>query len=79
MVVNKLVSDISTCNEDFDDTKRTHIFLCGEFDIDLLKVPQKPDHCTFYDIPSEYLPRNSFATRLMDHSATLIDNIFSIV
>ena len=62
-------------------TKRTPTYLCGDFNIDLLKIHQKPNYCTFYDnlISSCYLPRISLPTRLTDHSATLIDNIFSTV
>ena len=84
---NELVSDITTFNEEFAETldilhtKRTPTYLCGDFNIDLLKIHQKPNYCTFYDnlISSGYLPRISLPTRLTDHSATLIDNIFSTV
>ena len=84
---NELVSDITTFNEEFAETldilhtKRTPTYLCGDFNIDLLKIHQKPNYCTFYDnlISSGYLPRISLPTRLTEHSATLIDNIFSTV
>ena len=84
---NELVSDITTFNEEFAETldilhtKRTPTYLCGDFNIDLLRIHQKPNYCTFYDnlILSGYLPRISLPTRLTDHSATLIDNIFSTV
>ena len=38
-------------------TKRTPTYLCGDFNIDLLKIHQKPNYCTFYDnlISSGYL------------------------
>ena len=66
---------------DILQTKRTPTYLCGDFNIDLLKIHQKPNYCTFYDnlISSGYLPRISLPTRQTDHSATLIDNIFSTV
>ena len=84
---NELVSDITTFNEEFAETldilhtKRTPTYLCGDSNIDLLKIHQKPNYCTFYDnlISSGYLPRISLPTRLTDHSATLIDKIFSTV
>ena len=84
---NELLSDITTFNEEFAETldilhtKRTPTYLCGGFNIDLLKIHQKPNYCTFYDnlISSGYLPRISLPTRLTDHSVTLIDNIYSTV
>ena len=84
---NELVSDITTFNEEFDETldilhtKTTPTYLCGDFNIDLLKIHQKPNYCTFYDklILSGFPHRSSLPTRLTDHSATLIDNIFSTV
>ena len=84
---NGLVSDITTFNEEFTETldilhnKRTPTYLCGVFNIDILKIHQKPNYCTFYDnlISSGYLPRISLLTRLTDHNAILIDNIFSTV
>ena len=86
-MTDELVSDITTFNEEFAETldilhtKRTPTYLCGDFNIDLLKIYQKPNYCTFYDnlISSGYLSRISLPTRLTDHSAKRIDNIFSTV
>ena len=83
---NELVSDI-TFNEEFAETldilhtEKTPTDLCGDFNIDFLKIHQKLNYCTFYKnlISSGYLPRISLPTRLTDHSATLMDNIFSTV
>ena len=61
--------------------QRTPTHLCKHFNIDLLKIRQKPNYGTLYYnlISSGLLPRISLPTRLTDHSATLIDNIFSTV
>ena len=75
---NELVSDITTFNEEFAETldilhtKRTPTYLCGDFNIDLLKIHQKPNCCTFYDnlISSGYLLRISLPTRLTDQKMT---------
>ena len=82
---NEFVSDITIFNEDFAETldilhtKITPTYLCGDFNIDLLKMHQKPNYCTFYDnlISSGYLPLISLPTRLTDHSDTIIV-IFSV-
>ena len=84
---NELVSDITTFNEEFAETldilhtKRTPTYLCGDFNIDLLKIHQKPNYCTFYDnlISSGYLPRISLPTRLTEHRNWMTCNIFSTV
>ena len=53
--------------------------LCGDFNIDLLKINTKNHYNTFYNnlIAAGYLPRISLPTRVTNHSATLLDNIFS--
>ena len=60
-------------------TKRSPIYLCGDFNIDLLKINTKDHYNTFYNnlTAARYLPRISLPTRVTNHSATLIDNIFS--
>ena len=77
------MSDITTFNEEFAETlailhtQRTPTYLCGYFNIDLLKIHRKPNYWTFYDnlISSGYLPRIILPTRLTDHSAILIARI----
>ena len=58
---------------------RNAIYLCGDFNIDLLKINTKIHYNTFYNnlIAAGYLPRISLPTRVTNHSATLLDNIFS--
>ena len=60
-------------------TNRRPIYLCGDFNIDLLKINSKNHYNTFYNslTAAGYLPRISLPTRVTNHSATLIDNMFS--
>ena len=84
-VPKELLSDFHTFQEEFDEalellrTNRSPVYLCGDFSIDLLKVNSKNRYNTFYNslTAAGYLPRISLPTRVTNHSATLIDNIFS--
>ena len=55
------------------------IYICGDFNFDLLKVDS--DHLTqhFFNLLCSYglLPHMLQPTRVTDHSTTVIDNIFS--
>ena len=83
----ELAQDLTIFNAEFAETldflqaMRSPIYLCGDFNIDLLKIHQKNQYSTFFDnlVSAGYLPRISLPTRVTDHSATLIDNIFSTV
>ena len=59
-------------------SKRLQIYLCGDYNIDLLKIYQKNQYNLFFEnlIAAGFQPKISLPTRLTDHSATLIDNIF---
>ena len=84
-VPKELLSDFHTFQEEFDEalellrTNRSLIYLCDDFNIDLLKINTKDHYNTFYNnlTAAGYLPRNSLPTRVTNHSTTLIDNIFS--
>ena len=54
------------------------IYLCGDFNIDLLKINTKIHYNTFYIniIAVGYLPRISLPTRVTNHNATQLDHIF---
>ena len=58
---------------------RNAIYLCGDFNIDLLKINTKIHYNTFYNtlIAAGYIPRISLRIRVTNHSATLLDHIFS--
>ena len=84
-VPKELLPDFHTFQDEFDEvlellrTNRSPIYLCGDFNIDLLKINTKNHYNTFYNnlTAAGYLPRISMPTRVTNQSATLIDNIFS--
>ena len=53
---------------------RSPIYLCGDFNIDLLKIHHKKQYSTFFDIlvSAGYLHRINLPTRVTEHSATLM-------
>ena len=55
------------------------IYLCGDFNIDLLKIEDNQNYQLFYNMPCSFgfLPKIIQPTRVTDHHSTLIDNIFS--
>ena len=81
----KLLSDFHSFREEFDEalellrTTQSPIYFCNDFNIDLLKTNTKDHHNTFYNNSTAvgYFPCISLPTRVTNHSATLIDNIFS--
>ena len=83
-VPNETVHDLQIFNDEFAETleilqsKRLQIYLCGDYTIDLLKIYQKNQYNLFFEnlIAAGFQPKISLPTRLTDHSATLIDNIF---
>ena len=81
----ELLPEFHTFMDEFAETletlqvNRNAIYLCGDFNIDLLKINTKIHYNTFYNnlIAAGYLPRISLPTRVTNYSATLLDNIFS--
>ena len=59
-------------------SKRLQVYLCGGYNTNLLKVFKKDQYYIFFEnlASAGYLPKMSLPTRITDHSATLIDNIF---
>ena len=59
--------------------KHCEIILCGDYNIDLLKMYDRPKFVDFFDTfcSYNYLPKITLPTRLGENSATLIDNFFS--
>ena len=55
------------------------IYLCGGFNIDLIKINEIINHRNFYELMSSYglLPQILYPTREMGNSSTIIDNIFT--
>ena len=83
-VPNETVYDLQIFNDEFVDaleilqSKRLQTYLCGDYNIDLLKIFQKNQYNIFFKNlnTAGFQPKISLPTRLTDHSATLIDNIF---
>ena len=83
-VPNETVYDLQIFNDEFVDaleilqSKRLQTYLCGDYNIDLLKIFQKNQYNIFFEnlITAGFQPKIRLPTRLTDHSATLIDNIF---
>lgn len=69
--VEALLSELSPQNKD--------IILLGDFNIDLLKVNIHKQTTNFYNclLAHHFLPIITRPTRITDHSATLIDHIFT--
>ena len=55
------------------------IYICGDFNSDLLKIDKNNNYKKFYELMSSYgiLPQILQPTRIEGNSATIIDNIFS--
>ena len=83
-VPNETVYDLQIFNDEFVDSleilqsKRLQTYLRGDYNIDLLKIFQKSQYTSFFEnlITAGFQPKISLPTRLTDHSAILIDNIF---
>ena len=59
--------------------EKKEIYLCGDFNIDLLKIENNLNYQLFYNLLCSFgfLPKIIQPTRVTDHHSTLIDNIFS--
>ena len=55
------------------------IYICGDFNIDLLKIENNHIYQQFYNLLCSFgfLPKIIQPTQDTDHHSTLIDNIFS--
>jgi len=55
------------------------IYLCGDFNSDILKIDYQNSYKRFYDLLSSYglLPFILLPTRIVGNSATIVDNIFT--
>ena len=59
-------------------TRSKSVYVCGDYNIDLLKICSNNDYYSFYEIvlSSNFAPKITFATRMCDTANTLIDNVF---
>ena len=55
------------------------VYICGDFNCDMLKVDQNNHYNKFYDLLASYslFPTILLPTRVTPHSSTIIDNIFT--
>ena len=55
------------------------VYLCGDFNIDLLKMSSNNNYNMFFDnvISSGFAPKITLPTRICDTSSTLIDNVYT--
>ena len=55
------------------------VFLCGDYNIDLLKINTNDHFNIFYEnvISSSFIPNITLPTRMCDTTSTLIDNIYT--
>ena len=54
-------------------------YVCGDYNIDLLKVKRNKHYCEYFDeiISQSFIPKITLPNRISEHSSTLIDNIFT--
>ena len=82
---NELVDDINTFTNELSSflvklkNLKHSAYLCGDYNIDLLKVKINKHYCNYFDdvVSNGLFPKITLPTRLSDHSSTLIDNIFT--
>ena len=76
--INSFCEDLKPLFQDVLNPRQS-IFLCGDFNINLLKYEEHPPTRTFIDLMSSYglKPIVNKPTRITKHTQTLIDNIFT--
>ena len=64
---------------DFLRARSKTVFLCGDYNIDLLKISTKDNFNYFYEnvISSSFIPNITLPTRMCETTSTLIDNIYT--
>ena len=55
------------------------VYLCGDYNIDLLKIHTVQDYSSFFDnvVASSFVPKIILPTRICDTRSSLIDNIYT--
>ena len=56
------------------------VYISGDFNIDLLKLPNNSSYQDFYNsmVGHDFLPQITYPTRAVNSSSAIIDNIYSI-
>jgi hypothetical protein len=77
---NKFTEDLNNILTKLEK-QNNEVIICGDFNIDLLKVNTKKSNADFYDLitSSGFFPKITLPTRVNNQSSTLIDNIFCSV
>ena len=62
-------------------TRSKFVYMCGDYNIDLLKILTNGEFNLFYEniIATGFAPKITLPTRLCDTTSTLIDNVYSNV
>ena len=78
MAYDKFLGYLELCLSKLSNENK-EVYLCGDFNSDLLKLDGVNNYKTFYELMSSYgyLPQILQPTRIQGDSATIIDNIFT--
>ena len=82
---NEIVDDLDTFTIELSlllykiKNLKHSLYVCGDFNIDLLKVKENRHYCKYFDkiIAHGLFPKITLPTRICESSSTLIDNIFT--
>ena len=79
--------DLSAFTNEYSDlfnlvrTRSKFIYICGDYNIDILKMCSNNNYNTFYEtvISCNFAPKITLSTRICETASTLIDNIYTNV
>ena len=79
--------DLASFTREFTDllnfvrTRSKFVYVCGDYNIDLLKMNSNNDYCLFYEnvLSLSFAPKITLPTRICDTTSTLIDNVYTNV
>ena len=79
--------DLSTFTDEYTNllnilrTRSKFVYLCGDYNIDILKICSNNHYNTFYEnvMSCCFVPKITLPTRICDTASTLIDNIYTNV
>ena len=77
--------DVASFKKEYTDllnilrTRSKFVYICGDYNIDLLKLNTNNDYCSCEMTPVIFAPLITLPTRICDTASTLIDNIYTNV
>ena len=82
-----LSDDVQSFTKEYTDvlnvlrTQSKSVYVCGDYNIDLLKIGSNNGYCSFYEnvLSSSFAPKITLPTRMGDRTSTLIDNVYTNV